>query len=137
MPKIKKVVTLAELPVRLIRELDNQLNDLFYAFDHGNSLDNLEHFLTQKAFVLAFTDDEFFVIDLEDPCLDDYGLTDPKNLLNYDCDSFTYEDYIALFSDNVLIQSIREMITELLEFPVDLSVFGEVSINCARLTNSI
>lgn len=130
MSKIKKVVALPDLPVRLISQLDDQLNDLlFYAFDHGNSLDILKHFLTQKSFALAFTKNNFFVIDLEDPCLDDYDLTDPKNLLNDDCDSFTYKEYQELFSGNVLISSIREMITELLEFPVDLSVFGGVSIN--------
>ena len=131
MSKIKKVVALADLPVRLISQLDDQLNDLFTVYyDHGSSLDNLERFLTQKPFAIAFTkEDDFFVIDLEDPCLTDYDLTDPKNLLNDDCDSFTYKDYQELFSSNVLIQTIREMITDLLEIPVDLSVFGEVSIN--------
>ena len=129
MSKIKKVVALADLPVRLIHELDDQLNNnLFYAADHG-SLDDLEHFLTQKSFALAFTkEDDFFIIDLEDQCLDDYDLTDPKNLLSDDCYSFTYKDYQELFSSNVLINSIREMITDLLEFPVDLYVFGDVSI---------
>ena len=133
MSKIKKVVALADMPARLIRELDDQLNNLFYAFDHGHSLDTLEHFLTQKSFAIAFIqkssfyskDDEFYVIDLEDPYLDDYDL---ENLLNDDCDSFTFKDYQKLFSNNVLIDSIREMITYLLEFPVDLSVFGDVSI---------
>ena len=129
MSKIKKVVALADLPMRFISELEYQLRDLFYAADHG-SLDDLERFLTQKSFALAFTkEDDFFIIDLEDQCLDDYDLTDPKNLLNDDCDSFTFIDYQKLFSSNVLINSIREMITDLLEFPVDLSVFGEVSIN--------
>ena len=129
MSKIKKVIALADLPVRFISELDDRLNCLFYAYDHG-SLDDLEHFLTQKSFALAFTKDyEFYIIDLEDPCLTDYDLTDPKNLLSDDCYSFTYKDYQELFSSNVLINSIREMITDLLEFPVDLSVFGEVSIN--------
>ena len=129
MSKIKKVVALADLPMRFISELEYQLRDLLYAADHG-SLDDLEHFLTQKSFAIAFTEeDEFYVIDLEDQRLDDYDLTDPKNLLNDDCHSFTYKDYQALFSSNVLINSIREMITDLLEFPVDLSVFGEVSIN--------
>ena len=128
MYKIRKVVALPDLPIRLISQLDDQLNDLFYAFDHG-SLDDLEHFLTQKSFALAFTkEDDFFVIDLEDQYLDDYDLTDPENLLSDDCYSFTYKDYQELFSSNVLINSIREMITDLLEFPVDLSVFGEVSI---------
>ena len=135
MSKIKKVVALADLPMRFISELEYQLRDLLYAADHG-SLDDLEHFLTQKSFALAFVqkssyyskDDEFYVIDLEDQCLDDYDLTDPKNLLNDDCDSFTFIDYQKLFSSNVLINSIREMITDLLEFPVDLSVFGDVSI---------
>ena len=130
MSKIKKVVALPDLPVRLISELDDRLNCLFYAYDFTSSLDDLEHFLTQKPFALAFTkEDDFFIIDLEDPCLTDYDLTDPKNFLNDDCDSFTYKDYQALFSSNVLIQSIREMITDLLEFPVDLSIYGEVSIN--------
>ena len=129
MSKIKKVVALPDLPVRLISQLDDQLNGLFYVFDHG-SLDGLEHFLTQKSFAIAFTEeDEFYVIDLEDPYLDDYDLTDPENLLTDDCDSFTFIDYQKLFSSNVLINSIREMITDLLEFPVDLSVFGDVSIN--------
>lgn len=135
MSKIKKVIALADLPVRFISELEYQLRDLLYAADRG-SLDDLEHFLTQKSFALAFiprssfySKDEFYVIDLEDPNLVDYDLTDPKDLLNDDCHSFTYKDYQELFSGNVLIQSIREMITELLEFPVDLSVFGEVSIN--------
>ena len=40
-----------------------------------------------------------------------------------------HSPYQELFSGNVLIQSIREKITELLEIPVDLSIFGEVSIN--------
>ena len=129
MSKIKKIIALADLPVRFISELDDRLNCLFYAYDRGRSLDDLERFLTQKPFALAFTkEDDFFIIDLEDPCLSDYDLTDPKNLLNDDCHSFTYKDYPALFSSNVLIQTIREMITDLLEFPVDLSVFGEVSI---------
>ena len=128
MSKIKKVVALADLPMRFISELEYQLRDLLYAADHG-SLDDLEHFLTQKSFALAFTEeDDFCVIDLEDPYLDDYDLTDPENLLSDDCYSFTYKDYQELFSSNVLINSIREMITDLLEFPVDLSVFGDVSI---------
>ena len=128
MSKIKKVVALADLPMRFISELEYQLRELLYAAEHGSSGD-LEYFLTQKSFALAFTkEDDFFIIDLEDPYLDDYDLTDPENLLNDDCDSFTYKDYQKLFSGNVLIQSIREMITELLEFPVDLSVFGDVSI---------
>ena len=128
MSKIKKVVSLPDLPIRLISQLDDQLNGLFYAYDHG-SLDDLEYFLTQKSFAIAFTEDEFYVIDLEDLYLDDYDLTDPENLLNDDCDSFTYNDYQKLFSSNVLINSIREMIAELLEVPPDLQVFGEVSIN--------
>ena len=135
MSKIKKVIALADLPMRFISELEYQLRDLLYAADHG-SLDDLEHFLTQKSFAIAFVQkssyyskDDFFIIDLEDPYLDDYDLTDPENLLNDDCHSFTYKDYQKLFSSNVLINSIREMITELLEFPVDLSVFGDVSIN--------
>lgn len=131
MSKIKKVVALGDLPVSLISQLDDQLNDLFTVYyDHGRSLDDLERFLVQKPFVIAFTkEDDFFIIDLDDPCLSDYDLTDPKNLLNDDCYSFTYKDYQELFSGNVLIQSIREKITELLEIPVDLSVFGDVSIN--------
>ena len=53
MSKIKKVIALADLPVRFISELDDRLNCLFYAYDHGRSLDDLERFLMQKPFALA------------------------------------------------------------------------------------
>jgi hypothetical protein len=59
--------------------------------------------------------------------LEDYDLTDPKNLLD-DADSFTIKEYQKLFSGNVLISSVRGKITELLEIPYDLRIFGDVVI---------
>ena len=103
-------------------QLDNQLNDLFYHFD--GDLDDLEYYLTDRQFTIAqvnddenffVDDDEFFILDFDDELqLENYDLTDPKNLLD-DADTFTIAEYQALFYSSVLLESIREKITELLE----------------------
>lgn len=129
MSKIKKILALQDLPLRLLVQLDDQLRDILYQQDFGN-IEDAEIFLTQKSFAIAFVkvDDFFFVIDCEDPRLEDFDLTDPKNSLD-GADSFTIKDYQELFSGNFLIYAVREKITELLEVPIDLQTFGGVSFN--------
>lgn len=132
MPKIKKILVLQDLPLRLLGQLDNQLNDLFYHFE--GDLDDLENYLTEKRFIIALAREyDLYILDceevqLEDYDLEDYDLDDPENLLE-DADSFTIKEYQELFSSSVLIESIREKITELLEVPYDLRAFGEVEFN--------
>ena len=124
MPKIKKILSLPDLPLRLLAQFDDQLNDLFYHFDGG--IDDLESYLTEKRFTIAsIGKDDFYILDCEELQLEDYDLTDPKNLLD-DADSFTFKDYQELFYGNVLTSSVRESIIKLLEVPIDLQVFGEV-----------
>lgn len=121
MSKIKKVLSLYDLPLRLLAQLDDQLNDLFYHFE--GDLDDLGSYLTEKRFTIAsIGKDDFFVLDCSELQLGDYDLTDPKNLLD-DADSFTIKDYKELFYGNALISSVREKITELLEVPYNLQVF--------------
>lgn len=125
MSKIKKILSLPDLPLRLLAQLDDQLNNLFYQFE-GDLVD-LRSYLIEKRFTIAsIGKDDFYILDCEELQLEEYDLADPKNLLNSDCDSFTIKEYQELFSGNVLISSIRERITELLEVPYYLSDFGEV-----------
>lgn len=133
MCKITKILSLSDLPLRLLMQFDNQLNDLFYHFD--GDLDDLEYYLTDRQFTIAqviddetffVADGEFFILDLDELQLEDYDLTDPEDLLNSCFDSFTIAEYQKLFSSGVLIESIREKITELLEIPYDLQVFGDI-----------
>ena len=126
MPKIKKILSLYNLPLRLLTQFDDQLNDMFYHFE--GDLDDLEYYLTEKRFTIAQVKDEFLILDLEELQLEDYDLTDPKNLLD-DADSFTIKEYQELLSSNILIRSVRYKLMKLLEIPYDLQVFGEVAFN--------
>jgi hypothetical protein len=125
MSKIKTILSLQDLPLGLLTQFDSQLNDLFYHFD--GDLYDLERYLTDRQFTIVQVNDEFLILDLEELQLEDYDLTDPKNLLD-DADSFTIKEYQKLFSGNVLISSVRGKITELLEIPYDLRIFGDVVI---------
>lgn len=136
MPKITKILSLSDLPLRLLGQFDDQLNDLFYHFE--GDLDDLESYLTDRRFTIAQVNDdknffvgdnEFFILDCDGWQLEDYDLSDPEDLLNSSCDSFTIAEYERLFSSGVLIKSIREKITELLEVPYYLHVFGEVAFH--------
>ena len=123
MPKITKILSLSDLPLRLLGLFDDQLNDLFYHFE--GDLDDLWYYLTEKRFVIALSiEDYLYILDCEDLQLEDHDLTDQKNLLD-DADSFTIKEYQELFG-NVLISSVRERIAELLEVPYDLQIFGSV-----------
>ena len=132
MSKIKNILTLQDLPLRLLMQFDNQLNDIFYHFE--GDLDDLEYYLTDRQFTIAQVNDdenffvengEFFILDCDESQLEDYDLTDPKNLLD-DADSFTIKEYQELFYGNALISSVRERITELLAVPYEMQTFGEV-----------
>lgn len=132
MPKITKILSLPDLPLRLLAQLDDQLNDRICQFE-GDIYD-LAYYLTDQRFTIVqvnddenffVEDDEFFILDCEELQLEDYDLADPKNLLD-DADSFTIAEYKELFSGNVLISSIREKIMELSEIPYDLQVFGDI-----------
>ena len=126
MSKIENILALQDLPLRLLAQFDNQLNDLFYHFE--GDLDDLEYYLTARRFTIAQVKDEFLILDLEELRLEDYDLTDPKNLLD-DADSFTIKEYQELLSSGILIRSVRYKIMKLLEIPYDLQVFGEVAFN--------
>ena len=110
-------------------QLDTQLNDLFYHFD--GDIDDLEYCLTDRQFTIVQVNDddndEFIILDCDELQLqlENYDLTDPKNLLD-DANPFTIAEYQALFSSSVLLESIREKITELLVVPYYLQIFGEV-----------